>query len=217
MFNKYFRMISGLILLLLVYCISLLPLIVVRSHLEYEQFLVGLGIWTGCALLFLFPALGFIIRKSWFFPGSGEPVILDLLQAIIFEINTMNGPARVKKTRKELLVTWKFDEPPWAEKMDFDGIKKLYELALVFDNNTKTVLMTDRYRTLKWKLSGHKAKVGFLSLPQLCLGVETGTKWGIENYKHTDQDAYTYEPSEIKTPLLNTILKNGWNVRFQLL
>ena len=94
---------------------------------------------------------------------------------------------------------------------------RLYELWLRFDNNTKTVTMTDRARSLNWDLSPITVKTGRLSLPTPFYRVEIGPEWGVENYNDTIPQDFSYTPDEIKAPILNTILKNGWNVRFSLL
>ena len=95
-------------------------------------------------------------------------------------------------------------------------MKKLYELWLSFDNNTKTVSMTDKYRSVDWTLSPIKLKTGWFALRKPYFRVETGEAWGVENYVDSDPDTYSFSPNEIKSPVLNTIVKSGWNVRFSL-
>lgn len=87
---------------------------------------------------------------------------------------------------------------------------------MYFEDKTKTVVMTDKYRSVDWTLSPIKLKTGWFALSKPYFRVSTGSEWGVENYVDSDPDDYSFSPNEIKSPFMNTILKNGWNVRFSL-
>lgn len=209
---------TGIFLLLLfgIYWLSLLPILAIRTNLEQGQFMLALLIWGVLCGIFFIPALAVIIKKAWFFKGKGEPVVLDLLWSILASVNEMNAPIRVQKHGKKLIVSWHYKDPHWCEHLEKTDMKRIYELWLHFDNNTKTVSMTDRYRSINWDLSPVSVTTGRFSLVRPFLKVETGDAWGVENYEDTDPQDYTYTPNEIKSPVMNSILKNGWNVRFNL-
>lgn len=76
--------------------------------------------------------------------------------------------------------------------------------------------MADKYRTVNWELSPISIKTGMFAFSKPYLKVELGNEWGMENYDDTTPEDYAYTPSEIKSPVMNSILKNGWNVRFTL-
>lgn len=207
---------AGLCLLGLLYILFLLPLIFLRNTIEQQYLLVGMEIWAIiCALAFI-PSLALIIKKSWLFTGTEEPVVHSLLLSLLQEVNIFNTPVVVRKKRKKLVVTWRINEPDWADKMESKDLKKLYELHLSFNNSTKTVSMSDRFRSVQWDYLSKKCKTGWIAFPKPFFKVKTGKEWGIENYQHCAPDTYNFLPEEIKSPVLNTILRNGWNVRFSL-
>jgi len=216
MFKRYFYTANGLIILLIIYGLALLPILAVRSNLENKSFAFALMIWGIVAGLFFIPALTIIIKKAWFFRGSGEPVVQELLRSMILGINDLNAPIQVRSHKKKLALTWRYQDRNWCEQMEKIKLKKLYELWLSFDNNTKTVTLTDKIRSVDWSLSPIKVKTGRMAFSKPLFKVETGEEWGIENYEDTAPNDYTFHPQEIKAPVMNTILKNGWNVRFSL-
>ena len=216
MFKRYLYTFVGLICLLVVYWLTLLPILAVRTSLESSHYGLALLIWAILAALFFLPALAMILKKAWFFRSQGEPVVLDLLQELLLAVNEHDAPVSVLKRGRKMVISWRCKEPHWGERMEKSGMTRLYELWLRFDNNTKTVTMTDRYRSVNWDLSPIVVRTGWLVLGKPYCKVEIGPEWGVENYEDTIPQDYTYSESEIKSPVLNTILKNGWNVRFSL-
>jgi hypothetical protein len=216
MLKKYMQMSGRMILFFLLYLVPLMPLFLIRDQLEQKQLLLALGVWVGCGVLLFLPTLGMIIRKSWFFDGQGEPIVQDLLLAMLTGINDMNGPVQVHRHHGRLVFSFRCNDPGWLERMELGGLNKAYELTLRLDHSTRTVIMTDRFRSLHWKLSGGKAQTGFFAWPRPFFKVDLGEEWGIENYEQARPEAYEFTPREIKSPILNTILRNGWNVRFSL-
>lgn len=217
MFKRRLYTTGCLLLLFTIYGLTLLPLMAVRSHLESGQYLLAILIWVVLCALFFIPALAFIIRKVWFFEGKGEPIVLDLLQSILDSVNDLDAPVTSKKHGRKRIVTWRYADPGWCEHLEKSGMDRIYELWLRFDNTTKTVFMTDRYRSVNWDLSPVSVRTGRFSWSRPYFKVETGPEWGVENYQDTTPRDYAFEPGEIKSPIMNSILKNGWNVRFNLL
>ncbi len=216
MFKRYVYTIFGIVLLCIIYALTLLPILAVRNTLANKEFIFALIMWGIGAGIFFIPALATIIKKAWFFPGRSEPVVQELLLSMIMGVNSLNVPVRVNKHRKKLVITWRYKDHAWCERMEKSGMKKLYELWLSFDNNTKTVNLTDKFRSVDWSLSPGRVKTGWLASSRPIFKVATGNEWGVENYEDTEPDDYTFGPEEIKGPIMNTILKNGWNVRFSL-
>lgn len=207
----------GCLLLTIFYAASLIPILAISNILDRKQLLVALLIWGSIGSILLIPLLNIIIKKAWFFEGADQPVILDLLMAMLIDLNKENLPVIVKKTRRHLIITWRYDDATWKEHLEFSGLKKVYELHLLFDNSTKTVTFTDRFRSVNWNYSDEKVKTGWLAFPGLVLRVKTGAEWEIENYLYKEADTFSFMPLEIKSPILSTIVKNGWNVRFSIL
>jgi len=216
MLKRYIQTGFFLFLLALLYGLGLLPVLLVRASLQTGQYLLALLSWAALVGLSLPFLLGIIIRRVWFFPGRGEPVLQDLLREKILAINDMEAPVRVKEKRHRLIVCWRHDDPAWCERMDRAGMKKTFELHLELDNATKTVTMTDRARKVDFDLCPVKVKTGFLALPRPCFRVATGPDWSVEAYRDRRDSEYRFQPWEIKSPVMGTILAGGWNVRFSL-
>jgi hypothetical protein len=206
----------AILLLLLLYLLSLLPVLAVRLDLESRHFAFALLVWGVLAGSFLVPALALILKKIWFFQGQGEPVVLDLLQGMLLGINDMDCPVAARKKGRKIIITWRAHDPQWCERFAEKGMKRLYELWLTFDNHTKTVRATDRHRSVNWDLCPISIKTGWFSYSRPLFGINLGAEWGVENYRDTPAEEYSCSPAEIKSPVVNTILKNGWNVRFTL-
>jgi hypothetical protein len=213
---RYFKTFFGVILYLLLSCLALFPVLAIRTNIESAHYAIAVTIWAIGIGIFFFPALAIIIKKVWFFKGRGEAITLERLKKILFDINDFNAPVSVDKHSKKIIVTWRHQDQAWCELLENARPKKLYELWISFDNSTRTVTLTDKYRSIDWTLSPIKLKTGWLALSKPYFRVETGIAWGVENYVDSNPDDYSFSPGEIKSPILNTIVKNGWNVRFSL-
>ena len=214
MIKRYFLTIIAFLLLLLGYALTLIPLVIIGTGLEQQTHLLGFGIWGLLVLGSLIPALSMIISKIWFFQGHGEPVALKILQKKLLAVNHGNGPVQVQEKKKKFIVTWHYANPQWCELMNRMGMDKLYELHLVFDNATKTVVIADKIRSLRFVDCPEKVKTGFIAKPKPFLKVNLGKQWSIDNYTGAQPQDYSFQPGEIKSPVLGSILKCGWNVRF---
>ena len=212
----YLRMMAGIIGILFFYGVAIVPLIVLRPHLEGEQFFIGLLVWASLALLFLPAFLSFVIRYSWFFYGKGEPVVHDLLIALLLEINDHQGPVKVIKNRKGLLFTWNHQDADWSAAMGRQEIAKVYELQIRFDNHRKIVTLNDQFKKTSWDPTLTKIKVGWFSRPQLLLKVDPEPAEGIVSMASTKPTDYIFDSAKLKSAVMNHIRDNGWNVRFSL-
>jgi hypothetical protein len=205
-----------LLLLLAVYLVSLLPLLVVRGQLDQSTCIMVFCIWLALATLSFLPVLGMLIKKVWFFRGTGEPVTLEQLQEHLLAINAMPGPVQVTEKRKKLILSWRHKEMQWCELFSSLGISRLYELHCRFEPSTRTVLLADRTRIADFLICPERVKIGSLRIPLPFLRVGLGRLGTIERYKTTAPHEYHFHPREIKSPVMATILASGWNVRFSL-
>lgn len=217
MIKRYFLTFGGFCLLAAIYLLTLLPLLMVRGDLANQTYIKALAVWGLLVLLSLGPALSLLLKKIWFFHGTGEPVSLKKLRASLMEVNEMHVPVRIEEKGKRLIAEWRYDDPSWCERMAEKNVTRLYELRLGFDENTRTVTLADRSRRVDLDLCPIRVKTGFLAVPRLFFAVKTGKNQGIEKYKEVAPSDFQFKPGEIKSPLVNTILAQGWNVRFALI
>ncbi len=123
-------MYAGFFLLTILYLLTLLPLILVHNNIESKYLWIGIGIWCLGFLLSLIPFLNIIIKKAWFFPGIGEPVVHSLLHSLLQEINDYNSPLLVRKTRKKLIFSWRINEKKLQGEIKEKDNRELYSTHL---------------------------------------------------------------------------------------
>lgn len=216
MIYYYLRMAAGILGLLFFYGMALVPLIVLRPQLEGDEFLMGMLVWAALGLSFFPALLSFILRHTWFFYGKGEPVVSDLLTALLLETNDYQGPVKVTKNRKGLLLTWNHQDADWRSAMGRQEIKGIYELQLRFDNHRKIVTMNDQFRKSTWDPTFTKLKVGWFSRPQLLCRINHDGDEGMTNLLHVRPDEFHFESRRLKSAVIQHVRANGWNVCFSL-
>ena len=216
MFKRSVQTLGLFLLLFAGYGLTLLPLLLIRPHVQTQPFMGAMAIWSLLVVLSLPFLLRTIISRVWFFKGHGEPVIKELLESMLMGINDFNAPVIVHKKRGRLIIGWRCDDPKWCERMAFENLQKTYELTLKLDHTTRTVTMKDRVRNVNLDLCPIKVTTGFFSFPKFYCRVHTGSQWGLKNFKNTAADQYRFKAQELKSPVFNAIINNGWNVRFTL-
>lgn len=216
MLKRYFLTFFSLLLLLVVYLVSPLPLLMIRSTLDESTYQLALCIWGVLAALSFIPVLGRLVNKVWFFQGRGEPVTLEQLEERLLGINGVACPVQVFKKRKKLIITWRYREELWCELFCRLGISRLYELHCRFDPATQTVLLVDRLRTAHFLYCPEQVKIGLPRIPLPFFRVRLRRLGTIAQYATKEPHEYDFHPREIKSPVMGTILASGWNVRFSL-
>ncbi len=209
---------AGLLLLLpLGWGLSLLPLLIVWPHVELRDMLPALAVWAALYLLpfpFLFRC---ILQQMWFFPGTGEPVLQEMLEFMLLGVNDIPNPVRAeRKGSGRIRLSWHVDDPVWCQRMALAGLHQQYELTLAFDSVSRTVTMRDRVQTVDFSLCPVKIRTGLLSSPRFFCCVRGGEQFGLSNFEQTAPEDWRFKPQELKTPAFNTVIRNGWNVRFAL-
>ncbi len=217
MIKRYLATLGGFLLLTAIYLATLLPLLLVRADVTSATFLRSMTVWGLLALFSLGPALSFLIKRIWFFRGKGQAVALHELRQHLLAINEIHCPVRVKEKGKRLIVEWRYDDPEWCEYMAAANVTRLYEVLLGLDESTNTVTFSDRGRKIDLSLCPIRIKTGFLSRPRLFFGIKIGKDRGVNQYSMVRPTDFRFKAQEIKTPIVNTILGHGWNVRFSLL
>jgi hypothetical protein len=213
---RYAKTLCLLLLVPLGWGLSLLPLLMVWPHVELQVLAPALAVWAALYILPFPLLLRLIIHKVWFFPGHGEPVLPDMLEFMLLGINEIPNPVRAEKKGKKIRLSWHCDEPNWCRWMALARLRTQYELTLTFDLATRTVMMQDRVRSVDFSLCPVKVSTGLLAAPRFFCHVQSGPEFGISNFEQTAAEAWQFKPQELKSPIFNTILRNGWNVRFEL-
>ncbi|WPD21162.1 MAG: hypothetical protein SD837_13240 [Candidatus Electrothrix scaldis] len=216
MLLRVVKTIGFLLLLPLGYALTLLPLLLVWPHVQFQYLVPALIAWAALYLLPFPFFLRFILRRVWFFKGRGEPVLQDLLEFTLLAVNDFNNPVQVRKKKNKLRLCWRSHDADWCQRMFLAGMKRSYELHLEFSPETRTVIMRDKVRHIDLSRCPVKVRLGLMSSTRFYIRMRTAPQWRLTFLEQTAPADYLFHPQEIKSPVFNTILENGWNIRFDL-
>lgn len=182
---------------------------------------VGLVIALGTLILFpitLLPFMQFIAKIVYRFKGQGSPIPESALREMILNINHLDAPVMIKEGKNgRLIATWKYVNAKWWELFAKAGLQKVYELHLKIDPGKKSVTMIDIYKSVSWKAGPSQVRLRGGFFRGIATTYEIGKQWGIkENFELGKILDYKFNSKEIKYPIMNSILQNGWDVHFAL-
>jgi hypothetical protein len=139
-----------------------------------------------------------------------------MLEFILVAVNDFTSPVQVRKKKNSIRLSWNCDDPVWCQRMLLAGLQKQYELHLEFSAATKTVIMRDRVRHVNLARCPLKVTSSVLSSARFYCRIRTEQEWRLSFLEQTAPSDYQFHPQEIKSSVFNTIIENGWNVRFDL-
>ncbi len=181
---------------------------------------VGLVVALGTLVIFpitLIPFMQFIAKRVYRFKGEGSPVSESALRDVIQHINTLDAPVAIEERNDRLVATWKYVDAKWWEIFAKAGLEQVYELHMKLDETKKTVTMIDIHKSVSWQAGPSEVRLRGGFFRGISTTYEIGKQWGIkENFELGKIYDFKFSSSEIKYPIMNTILRNGWDVRFGL-
>ena len=203
----------GLILLyMLVVAAIMLPVLLLAPAGGPLAFIGILGLFL---LVFagFFPYFGWVAKQVFRFPGQGSPVSEAELRARICEINHFDVPVMVEERGRKLVITWKYVDARWWELLAKAGLTKIYELHVKFHASRHRVTLIDITKAVSWGVGPTVVHVAWTGFRGISAGYEIGVQYGIrENLSPGKIYEYKFSPQEIKTPVMNSILRSGWDV-----
>ncbi|MBD3360262.1 hypothetical protein GF366_00500 [Candidatus Peregrinibacteria bacterium] len=169
-------------------------------------------------ILSFLPYLNLIMKSIFRFKGKKEKAIpLSKLKQKIKKINNLDLPVMIFEEKNRLIVTWKYVEAKWWILFAKKGLKSVYELHIKFKEKSKKATLIDVIKSVEWETGPENVKLHGGFFRGIISQIKIGKAWGIkENFKPGKIYDYKFVPAEIKTPILNEILKSGWDVRFAL-
>ncbi len=165
------------------------------------------------------PFLNWAVKRVFAFQGEGQPVPLEILRAQIQAINTFDAPVMVDQQNGKLVVSWKHANPGTVEPIAVAGLGRSYQLHIKFDETRHTVTLLDRANRALYDAGVDGSFGNGAGSDSVVQGVimahEVGDGWGVRrNFEQRQVDGYELTPAEIKLPILNSILRSGWDVRY---
>ncbi len=217
--TKFLLSVFGILGYMAAWAVVLIIITFFEGGLSDETLGVILVILGALIFILYLPYFIWLTQKVWFFPSSAKPSVpFEKLKEDILSINTYDAPVMVtEKDPKHLLITWKYVDAKWWEIFRKAGLTSIYRLHVKFVPEKHEVHLTDVTSSVNWGAGPAGVSYRWTFFRGILMGVSIGKAWGIkENLSLGKIYDYRFDPMEIKNPVLNTILKSGWNVRFTL-
>ena len=133
------------------------------------------------------------------------------LLALNYEIDI---PFNIVSSRDELIASWKIVDAKAIELFGMEGLKKQFELKLIFDVDNKTVRYTEKSTDINWDVQLKR----FIKKKEVRLGsrkeFSQGASWGIkEDGSFGQQYAYKFRTRDIKNPIFKIVQNSGWHLK----
>lgn len=202
-------------LLIMVYMgLWAIPLAIVAMLVD-EDVLVWVILGITFVLISTFPIVIDRIGKLAFsFKGTGAPIASEDLCKQIMEINFHDLPIIAEEKGKNIIVTWKYLDAKWWEIMSKQGRQESFKLIIKFDEKRHRVTLIDVITKMRWGAGPSGVRFGFSFFRGIYLNYSLGAAWGIkENFTLGKIYDFKFSSEEIHNPVMNTILRSGWDVR----
>jgi hypothetical protein len=223
MFKRFLVLFALVLAYLAVWALPLYLLTLLWGDLT-GLFLTGVGVITVLLLLGFIPFLDWAAKRVFYFRGEGAPAPADELRAQLLSVNEwVDAPVQVTQRAARrggsgtLVITWRYVDARWWELLAKAGLTQLYELHVRLDETRQRATLIDVTKSVQWRAGPTEVHVRGGWFRGLIFEFEIGRQWGIrENWQPGQIYAYLFAPAEIKLPVLNTLLRRGWDVRFGL-
>jgi hypothetical protein len=221
---KRFLIAFGLVLLYLAVWAGILYLVIlVAQSNEWVMLVLILAMFALIILLFV-PYLDQVAKRVFCFVGEGHPLSVTEVRELILSVNGFVDAPVVAQERENalthkrtLVVTWKYVDARWWEMLAKAGLTKLYELHVKLDETQHLATLIDVTKSVEWRAGPTEVRLRGGLFRGLIFTYEIGKRWGIkENWEFGEVYDYTFMPTEVKLPVMNSILRSGWNVRYGL-
>jgi hypothetical protein len=219
---KRFLIAVGLVLLYLAVWAGILYLVIVIAQDNAGATLILILVSFALIVLLFVPYLDQVAKRVFAFRGEGEPLPIAELRDLILSVNsTVEAPVMVEERqrrltgRRVLVVTWRYVDAQWWEALARAGLTQVYELHVRLDKKRHRATLIDVHKSVSWRGGPSEVRLRGGFLRGVIFDYEIGARWGIqENWELGTVYDYQFVPSEIKLPVMNSILRSGWDVRF---
>jgi len=199
-----------LVLLYLAAWAGILYLVILAVQDNERVWLILILVAFALIVLLFIPYLDRVAKRVFSFPGEGEPIPIAELRDLIESVNSfVDAPVIVQERehpltgQRALVVTWKYVDARWWEALSRAGLSQLYELHVKLDGERHRATLVDVLKSVDWRAGPGEVR--------LRGGYFRGIR---ENWELGTVYDDRFVSSEIKLPVMNSILRSGWNVRF---
>lgn len=168
----------------------------------------------------------------WFFKGAGwassvpaqaevRPVSARELAERLESINALDVPFRVERGVRtdEYFATWRFADAKWVDLARAHGLRRIFRVRLLLDEDDHTVRATDYYAgadgsaglggaRVEWQ--ARSGLVFFQSEQRRVFGLQRDDQG---RFKPELSYGYRFNVDEVKSPLIDATIRAGWTWR----
>lgn len=223
MFKRFLILFALVLLYLALWALPLYALILLAGD-RTGLLLTGVGVVTLLLLIGFVPFIDAAAKRVFAFRGQGEPLPAEALRAQLLAVNDwVDAPVQVEQRARRdgrpgtLVITWRYVDARWWELLAKAGLAELYQLHLRLDETRHRATLIDVTKSVQWRAGPADVRLRGGWFRGVLFEAEIGRAWGIkENWQLGEMYNYRFVPAEIKLPVLNTLLRAGWDVRFGL-
>jgi len=210
--------------LILLFGLLAIDFIIIFSYWHFAKTLsINLFFW-----IFAITIIGFFVIFFWSvsvikITAEPEQKFVGKQKTVkgILSLNSAKHPFEIIEDKNyDLILQFRLADAAWKGKLFNKGIKKAYWLYLTFDENKKTSYCVEKTKTIEWdtrlglnKITAKFKRGFFYGIILFEKKKIVGYSW-ITATKKMDID---YDITEIKWPIFNLLLKNGWAIKPKIL
>ncbi|MCX2942102.1 hypothetical protein ORG37_03140 [Rahnella perminowiae] len=152
-----------------------------------------------------------------FNPASA--VSIETLKQRLLSMNDANEhPFILQKDGNDIVASWNIVDAKWHEIFGAGGLKKQFELRLIFDDVNNIVKYKEKSSDLEWDANTKAFKFKKSVQYGKRLEFDAGASWGMkENGALGKIYGYKFNSTEITDPVFDVIKDCGWNINLSVL
>ncbi|HAT6805042.1 TPA: hypothetical protein JAN03_23840 [Citrobacter freundii] len=139
---------------------------------------------------------------------------LSALKEQLLKLNENDYPFILEVDGNDIVASWNIIDAKWLKLLNQAGLKKQFELRLIFNDARKTVKYIGK--SSEPSINGFKFKktVRYGRYPNSEVGVSWAAK---EDGSIGDTYRYSFNENKITAPVFNVVKNAGWNINSSLL
>lgn len=148
--------------------------------------------------------------------GEGEPASVDKIRALLMAANEFDVPVSVtQKGRNTYIFSWRYADAKWYGILSKSGMQKTSELHVKLNEQAHTAKVVSVMKSVRWGVGATGIRLSGSYFRGAIQSYERGAAWGIdETFGQSKLYDYTFSLGELSNPVINSLLRNGWNVKF---
>ncbi|MBU9818703.1 hypothetical protein J1782_02210 [Rahnella sp. BCC 1045] len=144
--------------------------------------------------------------------------IETLIQRLLRMNDANEHPFILQKDGNDIVASWNIVDAKWLEFFGAGGLKKQFELRLIFDDLNKIVKYKEKSSDLEWDASIKAFKFKKSVQYGKRLEFDMGASWGMrQNGTIGKIYGYKFNSTEITDPVFDVIKNCGWNIDLSVL